>query len=280
MLRKLSLLLNPFCLGWVMAIALVPLAHAATTQLAPSKDNTLIQQTNPASQLSNGLGDISAGRTNQDGQGTATISIRRGLVAFDVAGNVPPGATITSVLLTMREVTGLDGDPTVGLYRVLQDWGEGNSFQNGGAGAAAQNGDATWLYTFFNAANPPASPTWSTPGGNFAAAVSNSAIVFDDLGAGQLFSWSSASNPQMLADVQSWLDNPATNFGWALLGDESKGQTTKRFNSGESTLAPNVPPALTINYHVPEPAGLALWTIAAICMACAVFARKGRISIA
>ena len=25
----------------------------------------------------------------------------------------------------------------------------------------------------------------------------------------------------MVADVQGWLDNPATNFGWLMLGDES-----------------------------------------------------------
>ena len=32
------------------------------------------------------------------------------------------------------------------------------------------------------------------------------------------YTWSSA---QMVADVQGWLDNPASNFGWLMLGDES-----------------------------------------------------------
>ena len=35
----------------------------------------------------------------------------------------------------------------------------------------------------------------------------------------------------MVADVQSWLDNPATNFGWLVLGDESDILTAKRFDT-------------------------------------------------
>ena len=141
--------------GRALALATATGVSADTAVLTSSKDNTLIQQTTASGQLSNGQGDIFVGRTNQDGQGTATISIRRGLVAFDVAGNVPAGATITGVALTMRDVMGLNGDPTVELHRVQQDWGEGNSFQNGGMGAAAQEGDATWLYTFLTPQIPP-----------------------------------------------------------------------------------------------------------------------------
>ena len=74
------------------------MAAAESTVLPPSKTNTLIQVTSAsAQQLSNGLGDIYVGRTNQDGQEPATISIRRGLVAFDIADNIPAGATITGV---------------------------------------------------------------------------------------------------------------------------------------------------------------------------------------
>ena len=48
----------------------------------------------------------------------------------------------------------------------------------------------------------------------------------------------------MIADVQSWLDNPATNFGWLVLGDESASATAKRFDTRESAS----PPVLTIEY--------------------------------
>jgi len=55
------------------------------------------------------------------------------------------------------------------------------------------------------------------------------------------YTWSSA---QMVADVQGWLDNPATNFGWLMLGDESVFLTAKRFDTRESAS----PPVLAITY--------------------------------
>jgi hypothetical protein len=138
------------------------LATGAQVTLAPSKDNSLIQVTSTsAAQLSNGLGDIFVGRTNQDGQGPATISKRRGLMAFDVAGSaIPAGATITSVTLTMRDVMGLNGDRNVTLHRTSADWGEGTSFQSGGMGASATTGDTTWFYRFYDATTPAASTPW------------------------------------------------------------------------------------------------------------------------
>jgi hypothetical protein len=59
------------------------------------------------------------------------------------------------------------------------------------------------------------------------------------------YTWSSA---QMVADVQSWLDNPAGNFGWLVLGDEKPTLTSKRFDTRESAS----PPVLTIQY-IPAP---------------------------
>ena len=53
----------------------------------------------------------------------------------------------------------------------------------------------------------------------------------------------------MVADVQSWLDNPANNFGWLVLGDESAVLTAKRFDTRESA----IPPVLTIQYTAPTP---------------------------
>ena len=48
----------------------------------------------------------------------------------------------------------------------------------------------------------------------------------------------------MVADVQSWLVNPASNFGWLVLGDESGSGTAKRFDTRESAS----PPVLTVEY--------------------------------
>ena len=84
----------------------------------------IIQQSDLNNQLSNALGDIFVGRTNQP----SNLSIRRGLVAFDVAVQLPTGATIVSATLTIRDVADANGDRTVGLHRVSADWGEGTSF--------------------------------------------------------------------------------------------------------------------------------------------------------
>ncbi|BBO33471.1 PEP-CTERM sorting domain-containing protein [Lacipirellula parvula] len=272
---RLSFRLLPAVFALLGATA--QLGAAAQVTLAPSKDNSLIQVTSAsAAQLSNGLGDIFVGRTNQDGQGPATISMRRGLMAFDIAGSgIPAGATITSVTLTMRDVMGLNGDRNVTLHRTSADWGEGTSFFSGGQGGPATTGDSTWFYRFYDATTPAASTPWATPGGDYAPTASGGSIVSDDLGAGQVFTWSSAANPAMIADIQFWLANPASNFGWTIIGDESAGQTAKRLNSSESTTAPNMPPSLVIEYTaVPEPSTLVLLAFASL----GICGRRFRIS--
>jgi hypothetical protein len=241
---------NPIVICCTLVISALRNAGADTFTLVPSKDNTIIQWSPgtpaPNPLLSNGLGDIFVGRTGQDGPGPAAISIRRGLMHFDVAESIPAGAQITTATLTMRDVRGLNGDPTVRLHRVLQDWGEGNSFFQGGLGTAASDGDVTWLHTFYNSANPEASPHWDFEGGNFDSMASADSLIVDDADEGRLFSWSSSA---MAADLQSWLNNPGENFGWMLLGDEMLSQSAIRFNSRESADPPNMPPTLTIEYE-------------------------------
>ena len=119
------------------------------------------------------------------------------------------------------------------LHKLLADWGEGTSIAPGeeGDGAPATPNDATWRHRFFDTI------FWSTQGGDFSATVSASQSV-GPLGQ---YTWSSA---QMVADVQGWLDNPASNFGWLMLGDESVFLTAKRFDTRESAS----PPVLAITY--------------------------------
>jgi hypothetical protein len=51
----------------------------------------------------------------------------------------------------------------------------------------------------------------------------------------------------MASDVQAWLDNPASNFGWILICDEARSPTSRRFNSREGA----VPPSLLIDFVPP-----------------------------
>jgi hypothetical protein len=122
---------------------------------------------------------------------------------------------------------------------VLTDWGEGTSdaTENEGRGAAATSGDATWSHAFFE------TDPWQSEGGDFVATASVSAVV-----AGEgFYTWKS---PELLADVQAWLDGSVENFGWMLFGDEQGLTTAKRFDSRENPdLA--VRPSLRAFFSVP-----------------------------
>lgn len=202
-------------------------ASAAQRTLFPSLDNTLIQDA--AGSLSNGSGpDLFVGLTH-------AMSIRRALVRFDVAAAVPAGAHVDSVWLVMTLTRTTASNPaTVTLHRVQASWGEGTSNSGGGqlgggGGAPATPGDATWLHRSFATLN------WTAPGGDYAAAVSGQAVIGNATTVGEHFTWGSSAG--MVADVQAWLDTPASNFGWLLHGDEAAGlgvQTSRRFASREA----------------------------------------------
>ena len=216
-------------------VVAAPAALGEVVTISASKDNTLYKE---SGLLSNGSGQVFfAGHT-----GVLTNTVRRGVIGFDIAGPVPPGATITSVTLTLHLIRVSFAAPptTIGLHRLLADWGEGASdppFQEGG-GAPAEPGDATWLNTFF-----PGS-FWVSPGGDFSATVSASRSV-----AGIAFyTWGPTT--QMRDDVQSWLDNPSSNFGWLLQGDEILLQSARGFDSRQSLTVANRP-VLTVNFTSP-----------------------------
>jgi hypothetical protein len=209
-----------------------PSVSAGIVNLTPSKDNTLYEYDPLDGDKSNALGlHFFVGET-------AMAELRRGVLAFDIAGNIPPGSTITAVTLSLNmSKTPLDDPRTVELHNLLADWGEGTSVAPGeeGDGAPATPNDATWRHRFFDTI------FWTNEGGDFSSTVSASQSV----GPIGQYTWSSA---QMIADVQSWLDDPASNFGWLVLGDESTSITSKRFDTRESAN----PPVLTIQY-IPAP---------------------------
>ena len=206
------------------ALTVPRMAGAVTVNLGPSKDNTLIET--PVGN-SNGAGDgFYAGRVGTNGQGT----FRRGVLAFDLS-SIPAGSTVNSVSLTLemsQAVNSIAADVT--LHRLSANWGEGTS-NGSGTGGLATTGDATWIYRFFN------TQTWASAGGDFSAAASASQIVTDP----GSYVWSSAG---LVSDVQFWIDNPASNFGWLVKGDEVTLQSVKKFDSKTGF----TPPVLTVDY--------------------------------
>lgn len=215
-------------------------ASAATVQIPASRDNTLYQPSadSGGTTNSNGAGEhLFAGRTD-------TGFLRRGLLAFNVTNFIPPGSTVTGVTLTLYLSRSRDQTEPVTLHRVLASWGEGtsNATQEEGRGAQAAAGDATWYHRFY--------PTslWATAGGVFVASASATTNV---LRSEDFFSWSSTG---LVADVQLWLNNPGTNFGWLVKGGEGVNKTAKRFDTRESSIAAQRP-VLTVNFVSATPVG-------------------------
>jgi glucose/arabinose dehydrogenase len=203
-------------------------AATGSSAINPSKDNTMFSE-NTAN--SNGQGRLFAGRIASGG-------LRRALLAFDVAPAIPSGATVSGVSLSLKMDTTSAPAFDFTLHRLNQDWGEGASNAGAsGAGAAAQPGDATWSHRIYN------TDLWTTAGGDFIGTASATTSV-NGLGS---YTWSGAG---LIADVETWLANPAQNFGWLLKGDENS-TSAKRFHSGEDATIANQP-TLTIN-HVSTP---------------------------
>lgn len=207
--------------------------YADSVVLTPSRDATLFEINGD---LANGAGQyLFVGRTNQP----ANV---RALLHFDVTDRLPAGATISSVALRLTMDRTVAGNETATLHRVRSDWTEGSSDAGGqeGSGAAATPGSATWSHAAYDSA------TWNTPGGDYDPA----ARATQTIGGNGAYTWSSAD---MKADVQAWIDNPDSNFGWLLVGNESSNRTAKRFVSREHSSAA-ARPQLTIEYALPNAA--------------------------
>jgi hypothetical protein len=213
-----------------------------TVRLPSSLDNTMFQPV-ATEQISNGIGPHFYAGTNLGG------FARRALLAFAVSDSVPAGALIERADLTVNVSQIRESSPrTFRLHRVLTRWGEGTSdagtggaSHGGGGGAPATPGDATWTWAVLDTV------TWTAAGGDFAAGASAVASVGGLGPAG----WSSTA--ELVADVQAWRDDPSSNFGWILLGDEGEAGTAKRFDSRESPAA-GLRPELTVVYRPAAPA--------------------------
>jgi hypothetical protein len=121
---------------------------------------------------------------------------------------------------------------------MTEDWGEGASFANGGGGAPATPGDATWIHSFYT------SVLWPIPGARWKAQAS---YITDLVATGELV----LRNSRMVDDVRRWLQRPDRNFGWILLGDETHRNTAVRLASRENSM-PSLRPRLVVNFR---PAG-------------------------
>ena len=212
-------------------------ANAQEITIAPSSDGTIFQD---SGDLSNSSGQhLFSGAT---ALGRNNAFQRRALLTFDVASSVPANATITgaSLSLSVNRAAGSGADVDFGLHSLNSQWNEGATDAGGqeGRGAAAVGDDVTWSRTGFG--------DWETEGGDFVAEASAVAAVG---GVGNV-TWTS---DLLASNIQSWVDDPASNAGWILVGvgDPLLPSTAKRFASRENPDAA-ARPSLTIQYELAE----------------------------
>lgn len=166
---------------------------------------------------------------------TQDASKRRALIRFDLAG-LPSGSIIQSVELRLVVDQSRPGTEPYTLHRITRHWGEGaaTSQDPGGLGAPAATGDATWLSA------EEGITSWTVAGGDYQLTSSASTSV------GTLGTSATFTGAGMVQDVQAWLNQPATNHGWMLIGNEATTFNARRFHSSEGNTL--FRPRLTIQY--------------------------------
>jgi hypothetical protein len=231
---------------FIVSLAALTLTIPATADLVSLQSNRIgtLYETNGAP-LANGLGEyLFAGVTNQNFR-------RRGLLDFDLSPLSGQSIEILSVTLRLHMSQTGAGPESIGLHRVLSDWGVGSTDASGGEGGGgpATPGSATWTHAFWDVT------PWQTAGGDFAALASASSIV-DGVGS---YDWTGS---ELISDLEGMLAGEVGEFGWILLGNESAVGTTKRFDSMFIDNA-EFRPELVVEYTaVPAPGVLALFGLA------------------
>jgi hypothetical protein len=232
-------------LGVLLLVTALPASSARGESIELSSSctyNTIYQYQYDPSTVpdSNGGGlEISAGYT-----GGNRGQVQRGLIRFDFqAEGVPAEANIQSVSLELfvssvpRRATRANPFWLVAIKGLDQPWGEADTLRG-----PAQKGDATWYHTQFNPDDPGSATSHLEASGDlkpFAAGApgfwpekegylgqerltGTEAFVAPELAfwVGTDVGFVTWSSPQMVADVQRWVDDPTTNFGWMIVGEE------------------------------------------------------------
>lgn len=194
---------------WLRAdqVALIPVADAELQSQAPA-----VNFGTGTTMVTGGLGS------------NAGNALRRALLRFEVAGQVPLGARVTSATLTfnlVREPLAPE-DSLFQLRKILRPWKETQ---------------VTW--------NVPAKDTPPWDGSGCAGTNDVSAVVSGSVAISSPGVYVIPTTPGMVADVQGWLDNPFANDGWLLRSDTEAPFTARHIATRESGAAA---PVLTVEF--------------------------------
>ena len=205
--------------------------------------------------------------TGHNGQGGAM----RGLIRFALPADLQGRVTVSRVRLTMttRGLSLTETAPPTAAVETLRavgaSWTEGTGvgeamtqFTVGQACASAGSG-ATW-----NQANCVAG-AWA--GGTVTATASGSANVPAAIDTAVVWD-SAAGGDGMVADVQSWIDNPGGNNGWRIDSSTEGGATgqSQKFYARESSTSP---PSLAVDLACKT----GFTEVGSVCTSCTATAR-------
>jgi hypothetical protein len=167
----------------------------------------------------------------------ATTATRRAFVSFTLPA-IPEGAVITRVVYNLTQLRARGNCPScpktanIELRRVLENWEEGL----GGTNNAACGGGTNVPGVDWNsapAAQAGVSATEFMPS-TFNAPITIDTNVGDD-------------DDGLIADVQAWVDNPASNFGWDYrVLEEDIADNARLVNPGTVTIHWTLPPTPSI----------------------------------
>ena len=223
---------GPMVYDWLFRTYANVTSGVPSATIGPDMDNGIFSE---SWDESNGAGQvIRAGMTSVG-------DIRRSFIHFDIASRIPTGSTIDHVELKMYCNKSSGGPQDVSINRAQVSWGEGTSDDGGTqSGDPATSGDTTWHYSRYP------STSWFADGGSYAgiSASINVPNIQDEF-----YTWGSTF--WMETNVQDWLDNPGSNYGWAVLGDEGNSGYIKQFSSRENENHTRRP-ELTVFYTLPE----------------------------
>ena len=219
---------------WLALVGFLGLARAEEVILRPVADTTLFAFTP----------DNNAGRESSVVLGgiNKASSACRVLVRFGLETNLPPGAVITGVSLTVAvtKEKGSAGALEAEWHRLLKPWGEGAKTGRAGGNPAAV-GEATWNSRQHGQA------AWSSAGGNGDFVATASATHSLDNSETVVI----ASTPGLLTDVRFWQTQPTNNFGWLILAPgEIVPGSARRLASREAAAGAMT---LKLSYTVPTP---------------------------
>ena len=216
-------------LSWLLLIASlwsasVGAAGAASISLNPAQD-TFISEYVPRAGPNGTDVDMVIGTQGAN----VGFTRNRGLIQFDLSA-ILAGAVVTSVTLrlTVTSIPLAPASSNFELHRLVQGWDDLES---------------TWSLRLDPDEN------WAVPGGQGGAdfsATSSGRVRVSGLG-----DYTFASTPELIADVNAWLANPATNHGWLVKTEnESVGFMARRFASREGSSGA---PVLEVRFEVPQP---------------------------